>query len=193
MPRLPECQSARCRRACRWCPECQARSHLHPSSPRWLHCCGWAVQSNSCTWCRDYGAFCRGESQQAPTKPTRVSASLSRSLESEPPPLQYGLQGGTEGPPAGLFWAARPTPTCSSSCQACIAFCPRAPAPELLAPSSRPLVCSLPPFRLQLLSPCDRLHQGSEGDHSILLPAVQADSWPRRGGLLHFPPRASLP
>ena len=74
--RLPEC-----RRAFQWCPECQARSHLHPSTPRWLHCCGWGIKSDSCTLSRDYGAFCRGESKQAPYKPTRMSATLSRSLD----------------------------------------------------------------------------------------------------------------
>ena len=65
-----------CRRACQHCSECQARSHLHPATARWLHCCCWGTESECCSWCRDYGVFHKGKSHHLPCRPTQMSAFL---------------------------------------------------------------------------------------------------------------------
>ena len=57
-------------------PECQARGHPHPATPRWLHCCGWGTKSESCNWCREYRAFRRGESLHLPCRPAKMLAFL---------------------------------------------------------------------------------------------------------------------
>ena len=129
-PPCPPCQLPRsckacqiatvleCRRACQCYPECQARSYLHPASPRSLHCAGWGSRGDSCAWCREYGAF-RGESMQTPCRPTKMSAFLLSQVfgptvsYSEEDRNTYTATGGLRQPHS--FPPCLPIPPCRNS------------------------------------------------------------------------------